>query len=148
MTHNEFLALTVAVALFAGGELARLFVSDKPAYGPEFYSRRDSLFFALSADDLAPDTTLAAGSDSVRADSMSNVRPSDERDAADGRIDINRASLVELTQLPGIGPRLAERIIAYREKHGRFRRASDLQKVSGIGPRKLEAITPLVVVGS
>jgi competence protein ComEA len=61
-------------------------------------------------------------------------------------VDVNRASVAELTALPGIGPALAERIVAAREEGGRFRSVDDLVRVSGIGPAKLERLRGAVVV--
>lgn len=58
------------------------------------------------------------------------------------RLDPNRAPPEELERLPGIGPVLARRIVARRERDGPFRRPSDLLAVSGIGPRTLERIRP------
>lgn len=49
-------------------------------------------------------------------------------------IDLNRAGPAELTLIPGIGPRLAEEIVRYREKSGPFKTLSDLERVRGIGP--------------
>ncbi len=57
-------------------------------------------------------------------------------------ININLASVVELEQLPGVGPATAKAIIAYREKNGAFLRVEDLLKVRGIGPAKLSEILP------
>ena len=62
------------------------------------------------------------------------------------RMDLNRARAAELNQLPGIGPKLAERIVSYRQTHGPFRRIDDLRQVSGIGPKTLERIRPWVCV--
>ncbi len=55
-------------------------------------------------------------------------------------IDLNRATSAELQTLKGIGPALAERIIAYRDSAGPFRSADDLLAVRGIGPATLERI--------
>lgn len=55
-------------------------------------------------------------------------------------ININRATLDELTLLPGVGPALAERIVDYRKKNGAFGSVDDLDKVKGIGPKKLEKL--------
>jgi len=55
------------------------------------------------------------------------------------KININKASTGELIQLKGIGPKLAERIVQYREEHGPFRMPEDIMKVKGIGPKKWEA---------
>ncbi|MCR5322128.1 MAG: helix-hairpin-helix domain-containing protein [Lachnospiraceae bacterium] len=52
---------------------------------------------------------------------------------ADGKVDINRAGVSELTALSGIGESRAKAIIAYREEHGEFRNTEDIMKVSGIG---------------
>ena len=57
-------------------------------------------------------------------------------------ININLASVVELEQLPGVGPATAKAIVAYREKNGAFQRVEDLLKVRGIGPAKLSEILP------
>lgn len=55
-------------------------------------------------------------------------------------INVNSAKADELVSLQGIGPVLAERIIAFRQKNGNFKEASDLIKVKGIGEGKLRKI--------
>lgn len=57
-------------------------------------------------------------------------------------ININLASVVELEQLPGVGPATAKAIVAHREKNGAFLKVEDLLKVRGIGPAKLSEILP------
>jgi competence protein ComEA len=64
-----------------------------------------------------------------------------------GLIDLNSASQSELENLPGIGPVLAGRIVAYRQANGPFLKAEDLLGVEGIGPSILEKIDGLVTVG-
>jgi len=63
-------------------------------------------------------------------------------------LDINRATAEEFATLPGIGPDLARRIVAYREKHGPFKRVEDLLAIRGIGRKKWRAIRDYIVVGS
>jgi competence protein ComEA len=60
----------------------------------------------------------------------------------DGLVDLNRAGVDELEGLPGVGPVLAERIVAHRTEHGPFQAIEDLLSVSGIGERKLESLRP------
>lgn len=52
-------------------------------------------------------------------------------------VDVNRASVEELEALPGIGPVIARRIVAFREAAGPFAEVTDLIRVRGIGPAKL-----------
>ena len=63
-----------------------------------------------------------------------------------GLININTANQVELESLPGIGPALAGRIIAYREQLGPFMKLEDIQKVSGIGPAIFSNIKDLITL--
>ena len=53
-------------------------------------------------------------------------------------VDLNSASPALLTHISGLGPKLAERIVAYRDEHGVFRKREDLRKVSGLGPKSFE----------
>lgn len=63
-----------------------------------------------------------------------------------GRLNVNRANESELDGLPGVGPVLAQRIIAYRNEHGNFGAVEDLQKVAGIGPAKFSELRTFVTV--
>lgn len=62
------------------------------------------------------------------------------------RLDLNRADARELTRLPGIGDALAERIVDFRTRHGRFRSAAEIRLVSGIGVERYRLIAPHVTV--
>ena len=55
-------------------------------------------------------------------------------------LNLNTATADELAELPGIGPELAKRILAYREAHGGFSTVEELMEVSGIGEGKLAAL--------
>lgn len=61
-------------------------------------------------------------------------------------IDLNEATSRELSLLPGIGPKMASRILTDRRQNGRFQSVSDLSRVSGIGPRTIERIGFMVEV--
>ena len=58
------------------------------------------------------------------------------------RIDLNTATLGELQTLPGIGPKLAERIIQYRDQHAPICDFDEVLKVSGIGPKRHSTMKP------
>lgn len=59
-------------------------------------------------------------------------------------IGINSATLEDLLMLPGIGPKLAKKIIEYRKFKGRFKNPYELRKVHGIGQKKFKSIRQLI----
>ena len=74
-------------------------------------------------------------------------RPKPPSPAHTAVLDINRASAEEFEKLPGIGPKMAAQIVAYRAKHGPFRRVEDLLIIKGMGNKKWKALRPYVCVG-
>ena len=58
------------------------------------------------------------------------------------QVDLNRAGVPELVQLPGIGETLAKRIVESRETDGAFLDHDDLRRVRGIGPKTLDNLRP------
>lgn len=61
-------------------------------------------------------------------------------------VNINTATISELTTLPGLGEKKAEAIIKYREEHGNFEKIEDITNVSGIGNSIYESIKDLITV--
>ena len=66
--------------------------------------------------------------------------------ATSGMISLNTATAAQLETLPGVGPVTASKIIAWREAHEKFTDVSELQEVSGIGPKTYAEIAPHVRV--
>ncbi|HHQ4696054.1 TPA: ComEA family DNA-binding protein [Aeromonas veronii] len=63
-----------------------------------------------------------------------------------GKLNINTATLAELTSLKGIGDKKAQAIVDYREKQGKFTSVDQLADVNGIGPATLEANRDMIIV--
>lgn len=63
---------------------------------------------------------------------------------AGGKVCLNTATAEQLDALPGIGPATAKKIIDDRTAHGPFASVSDLQRVSGIGAKKVDSLKDLV----
>jgi len=128
-TPQETRAIALLVIALAAGEALR------PARTPGTPPGRpgaaiDSEFSALSR-------ALLAGPPEAASPQRPLPPP-----LAPGSININRATREDLLALPGIGPKTADKIIAFRNSHGPFARADDLLAVSGIGPKKLARIRP------
>ena len=83
-------------------------------------------------------TTRTRGRSAVARDARSSPGPL--------HININTASAQELEQLPGVGKVIAERIVAYREQHGRFKRREEVMMVDGISEKKYQEIRSMIVV--
>ncbi len=65
----------------------------------------------------------------------------------EAKVDLNTAKAERLSELPGVGPVLAKRIVTYREKEGNFTKIEQLEKVSGIGSETLNRFQDRVKVG-
>jgi competence protein ComEA len=61
-------------------------------------------------------------------------------------VNLNTATVTELMQLPRVGPRTAQRIIAFRQEHGPFQRLEDLMNVKGIGEKTFKRLRPYITV--
>ena len=63
-----------------------------------------------------------------------------------GKINLNKATAAELSQLKGIGMKYAKRIVEFRDKNGPFKQVEDLLKVQGIGLKTLEKNKDRIIV--
>ena len=158
-------ALVILVAL-AVGTVARHVQASAAPVAPDLYAASDAAFEAADrsatagAVQIRPvvstarppegmDTVAPADSAEVAPEPVAEPTPPPARRSArqaPARTGINTASAAELDRLPGIGPALAGRILAYRQQHGRFSRAEQLIEVKGIGPKTFEKMKPWVVV--
>jgi competence protein ComEA len=128
MSRKERRALALLLGLALVGHLLRAMAS-APGVPPAAVQ----LFDPASAGDPL------AHRDSIRQQG----RPL----GATERIDVDHATVEELTRLPGIGPATAKRIVADRESHGVFGSSAGLARVRGIGPAMLARLSPHLSFG-
>jgi competence protein ComEA len=62
------------------------------------------------------------------------------------KVNLNTATLEELMTLDGIGQKVAERILEFREKNGPFQHPEDLMMVKGVGEKIFEANKSIIVI--
>lgn len=62
-----------------------------------------------------------------------------------GKININTATAEQLTAVPGIGVKLAARIVEHRQKNGSFKSVQELMNVKGVGEKSLTRLEPFLV---
>jgi competence protein ComEA len=75
------------------------------------------------------------------------VLANEKSQEAGGKININTASAEEMdAALPGVGPAIADDIVEYRNKHGKFKTVEDLLNVPGIGESKFNRLKDLITV--
>lgn len=67
--------------------------------------------------------------------------------APTAKVNLNTASIEQLTTLPGVGPKLAARIVEYRQKSGTFRSTQELINVRGVGEKNFAKIEAWLSVG-
>lgn len=108
----------------------------RKAGGETEYACLDAINLAAPLYDgqqvMVPTTRIAKNGD-IGNVSMGQVHES-------GKININTADGKQMQELDGIGEKLAQRIIDYRNDNGPFNNLEDLKKVSGIGDKKYESV--------
>jgi len=99
------------------------------------FARIDSVFQATNLEVVSEDTLTVS---SKKVVSPGIIKP----------LNLNRASLKDLTDLPGIGEKTAQKILEYRTEIGKFTSGDQLLNVKGIGKKKLGQIRPFLVPDS
>lgn len=140
ITRKERISFTILMSLVVVLSLLNVVIKKKVVPTPENHAEILAEFERRSAlierEDMELDQRYAGviSEESEEESSITAMEP----------ININEASTVELTSLPGIGETYAQRIIEYRETNGDFTSVDELVNVRGIGERTLEKIKPFI----
>jgi len=82
----------------------------------------------------------------LSSDSGEGIIDENKDNSQSSSLNINKATEQDLQTLPGIGPSLASKIIAYRDENGKFSTIEDIKNVNGIGNSKYENIKDYICV--
>ena len=63
-----------------------------------------------------------------------------------GVVNINTASVSQISMLPRVGAKAAQRVVDYRSEHGAFKKATDLMQVKGFGQKSFERLSPYITL--
>lgn len=90
--------------------------------------------------------TQTAATPTLKSSRSRGSKPNKLTDPKQGQIDLNTASAEELQRIPGVGPAMAARLLAFRQENHGFHSVEDLLQVSGIGEKKFAKMQPFVRV--
>jgi competence protein ComEA len=100
--------------------------------------------FVLS---LVAATALVAANGATLAAQTKTPPAAAAKPASTAVVNINTASATEIATLPGVGAKMAARIIEYRQKNGPFKKVEELMNVRGIGEKNFLKLKPQLAVG-
>lgn len=149
ITRSECNLVLVLALLFCLGLTVRFVQKQPPTMPDTVYAEVDAQFKkathieAPAHVEVERPTVFTASLSVVKNDT---VTAPDTAEVSLVRMNLNTASSAQLDRLPRIGPKMAARIIAYREEKGGFTRVQDLVNVRGIGEKTLKKLEPFVFV--
>ena len=143
--RNEQIILLLLCGVLIVGIVIRYLDSKDSDYIPDFEVHKNAVEVPSPEEkaDVPQVTSLTHRQSSVEVPS-----PTEDVPQVRELIDINSATAKEFERLHGIGPQIAGRIVAYREKNGAFKRVDDITKVRGIGPKTLERLRPHITMST
>ncbi len=131
------LAVLLLAAVLGVGTMLPQFGPRRPSFPPPFDA-------GILGRPVPGGMAIRTGPDTRAPGHRAEMGPAPSNPHLVGPLDLNTADAVAFQALPGIGPTLAQRILADRDAHGPFQTPEDLLRVPGIGPKRLERIRPLV----
>jgi competence protein ComEA len=105
-----------------------------------------ALFLILAIVAMAAIPVAAAAQQAAPAAKPAASKPAKPAGSSATVVNINTATQAQLESLPGVGAKAAERILAYRQKNGQFKKIEDLMNVKGIGEKSFLKLKPLLTV--
>ena len=147
LTQTELKVNVFLVAVFLIGIIVKSlnWKNDEPVKNNFDYTSTDSIFYSANNIKLQ-DNLLESNLGSSDLNKSTLNLDKKKQELLTKSVNLNRASLDQLTMLPGIGIKTAERILAYRRASGGFNSISELLEVHGIGDAKFDKIKKYIYV--
>ena len=141
MNTAEKRVLALVLSLFFVGTLVRFSPWDLPEIGSVPVEFRESpeqeIFLQKKSEKFIENAEVITENEKIERKIKQKTK---KKPKISFPIAINTASLDVLCAIPGVGPKMAEKIITYRKTHGPLKKEADLLKISGIGKKKSKII--------
>ena len=141
MNTAEKRVLMLVLSLFCVGSLVRFSPWDLPEIGSVPVEFRESpeqeIFLQKKSEKFIENAEVITENEKIERKIKQKTK---KKPKISFPIAINTASLDVLCAIPGVGPKMAEKIITYRKTHGPLKKEADLLKISGIGKKKSKII--------
>lgn len=141
MNTAEKRVLALVLSLFFVGTLVRFSPWDLPEIGSVPVEFRESpeqeIFLQKKSEKFIENAEVITENEKIERKIKQKTK---KKPKISFPIAINTASLEVLCAIPGVGPKMAEKIITYRKTHGPLKKEADLLKISGIGKKKSKII--------
>lgn len=141
MNTAEKRVLMLVLSLFFVGTLVRFSPWDLPEIGSVPVEFRESpeqeMFLQKKSEKFIEKAEIITENEKIERKTKQKTK---KKPKISFPIAINTASLDVLCAIPGVGPKMAEKIISYRKTHGPLKKEADLLKISGIGKKKSKII--------
>ena len=141
MNTAEKRVLALVLSLFCVGSLVRFCPWDLPEIGSVPVEFRESpeqeIFLQKKSEKFIENAEVITENEKIERKIKQKTK---KKPKISFPIAINTASLDVLCAIPGVGPKMAEKIITYRKTHGPLKKEADLLKISGIGKKKSKII--------
>lgn len=150
LTQTELKVNTFLIAIFLIGIIVKSlnWKNDDPVNNNFDYTATDSIFY--STNNIKPgrlENKILESNQDNSDFSKSNLNLNKKKQQlSEKSVNLNKANLEQLTMLPGIGIKTADRILAYRRASGGFNSINELLEVDGIGDAKFDKIKKYIYV--